>query len=82
MPRKQKFRPEISRVKLTIEQAVLTCSCYDVGEKQDFTQANHAQGSAQFICRMSPKGKGTVMYCGSAIFGSRRYRKGPGPTAS
>ena len=29
MPRKPKFRPVITRVKLNPEQAVLTCMCYD-----------------------------------------------------
>jgi len=29
--RKMKFRPEITRVKLNPEQAVLSCSCYDSG---------------------------------------------------
>lgn len=29
MPRKLKFNPEITRVKLNPEQAVLQCSCYD-----------------------------------------------------
>ena len=29
MPRKPKFRPEIRRVKLNPEQAVLLCDCYD-----------------------------------------------------
>ena len=28
MPKKPKFKPEISRIKLNVEQAVLTCSCY------------------------------------------------------
>jgi len=28
MPRKPKFKPEITRVKLNPEQAVLGCSCY------------------------------------------------------
>jgi hypothetical protein len=27
MPRKQKFRPEITRIKLNPEQAVLACNC-------------------------------------------------------
>jgi len=31
MPRKLKFRPRISRVKLNPEQAVLSCNCYDLG---------------------------------------------------
>jgi len=30
--RKMKFRPEITRVKLNPEQAVLTCSCYQGGK--------------------------------------------------
>jgi hypothetical protein len=29
MPKKPKFKPEITRVKLNPEQAVLTCACYD-----------------------------------------------------
>ena len=32
MPRKLKFRPKITRVKLNPEQAVLTCTCYDRGD--------------------------------------------------
>ena len=28
MPRKPKFRPEITRIRLNPEQAVLTCECY------------------------------------------------------
>jgi len=31
MSRKPKFRPEITRIKLNLEQAVLTCECYSVG---------------------------------------------------
>ena len=31
MPRKPKFRPVITRVKLNPEQAVLTCSCHSRG---------------------------------------------------
>ncbi len=31
MPRKPKFKPEITRVKLNPEQAVLSCSCYNAG---------------------------------------------------
>lgn len=35
MPRKPRFRPAITRVKLNPEQAVLLCSCYDVGSSGD-----------------------------------------------
>ena len=31
MSRKPKFRPEIRRIKLNPEQAVLLCNCYDSG---------------------------------------------------
>jgi len=31
MLNKVKFKPQITRVKLDIEQAVLTCNCYDTG---------------------------------------------------
>jgi hypothetical protein len=31
MPKKPKFRPEITRVKLNPEQAVLSCSCDTIG---------------------------------------------------
>ena len=37
MSKKPKFRPEITRVKLNPEQAVLTCACYDVSRRM--TQA-------------------------------------------
>lgn len=33
MPRKQKFKPSITRVKLNPEQAVLSCICYQTGLK-------------------------------------------------
>lgn len=31
MAKKPKFKPEITRVKLNPEQAVLSCGCYDTG---------------------------------------------------
>jgi len=34
MPRKPKFRPEIRRVKLNPEQAVLSCDCYGGGLRE------------------------------------------------
>ena len=33
MSRKPKFKPEITRVKLNPEQAVLTCDCWSANEK-------------------------------------------------
>lgn len=32
MPKKPKFKPQITRVKLNPEQAVLACECWDVGK--------------------------------------------------
>ena len=31
MARKQKFKPELYRIKLNPEQAILACTCYTVG---------------------------------------------------
>ncbi|MFH0732129.1 MAG: hypothetical protein V2A72_04295 [Candidatus Omnitrophota bacterium] len=31
MANKKKFKPQVTRVKLNPEQAVLGCSCYDIG---------------------------------------------------
>lgn len=33
MPRKPKFRPRISRIKLNPEQAVLVCTCWTTGTR-------------------------------------------------
>jgi len=33
MPKKFKFKPVITRIALNPEQAVLACTCYDVGSK-------------------------------------------------
>lgn len=47
MSRKPKFKPEITRVKLNPEQAVLNCNCWDTGYQ------NYIGGSgsgAQTVC--------------------------------
>lgn len=36
MPKKPKFKPIISRIKLNPEQAVLTCSCYSGVSGDDY----------------------------------------------
>jgi len=28
MPKKEKFKPQVNRIKLNVEQAVLACTCY------------------------------------------------------
>jgi len=33
MPRKRKFRPRITKIKLNPEQAVLTCTCFDAAQR-------------------------------------------------
>ena len=46
MSKKLKFKPEITRVKLDPEQAVLNCSCYDIGLQAVYT--SQAQGPSGF----------------------------------
>lgn len=46
MPRKPKFRPEIRRIKLNPEQAVLQCTCYSTGES-NFVGARYYLDYAQ-----------------------------------
>lgn len=36
MNKKEKFKPEITKVELNPEQAVLACSCYDNGTQAGF----------------------------------------------
>ncbi len=50
MSRKPKFKPEITRVKLNPEQAVLACSCYDRG------MASSASGTDTNYCRSNMRG--------------------------
>jgi len=54
MAKKPKFNPEITRIKLNPEQAVLACSCYNTGN-----QAGANISSQRFQCRISPS-KSTV----------------------
>lgn len=51
MLRKPKFKPEVTRIKLNPEQAVLTCLCWDVG-KIGIGRAGNEPG-AQFACYQS-----------------------------
>lgn len=58
MPRKPKFRPVITRVKLNPEQAVLACACYD---KSTLNQNSTNKAGTVYICTFSngsvpPKG--------------------------
>ena len=56
MPRKPKFKPEITRVKLNPEQAVLSCGCYSHGHR--VTGAVHGTGGfipmgPVYLCHVS-----------------------------
>ena len=42
MPKEPKFKPEITRIKLNPEQAVLTCNCYDDNTRWLVTSAMYA----------------------------------------
>jgi hypothetical protein len=42
MSRKPRFKPQITRVKLNPEQAVLSCNCYSVGTRYTGFTANAA----------------------------------------
>jgi hypothetical protein len=48
MSRKAKFKPEITRVKLNPEQAVLTCACYNEG----WAGAQASSKVLQYVCRV------------------------------
>lgn len=62
MPKKPKFKPEITQVKLNPEQAVLECACYDEGHGigGDGLRVNRPAGW-HFVCNgwpnFNPKGK-------------------------
>ncbi len=57
MPRKPKFRPVITRVKLNPEQAVLSCNCFRDGQMF----AAGAFKDIQFASRFSCAGKSGVV---------------------
>jgi len=48
MAKKAKFRPEIVKVKLDSEQAVLTCVCYDVGHYNSHSVGSTSIGYCYF----------------------------------
>lgn len=51
MPRRLKFKPEITRIKLNPEQAVLSCNCWDSGTLRGSSMAApQAGGSQGFGC--------------------------------
>ena len=57
MPRKPKFKPEIRRIKLNPEQAVLACGCYWQGHKHTGT-ASMGPNSGAHACGTSGRAAG------------------------
>ena len=58
MPKKLKFKPEITRIKLNPEQAVLSCTCYDTGYQATVSGSVLANGDADYACN----GKGYLWH--------------------
>jgi len=58
MPRKPKFRPRITRVKLNPEQAVLACQCYDGFATNAWAVGEHGTpiGPIPYVCKMYTRG--------------------------
>ena len=66
MSKKPKFKPEITRIKLNPEQAVLTCICWQFGSA--FAVSWHATSPAEgTLCTWGvPKGETTGRECKTA----------------
>jgi hypothetical protein len=69
MPKKQKFKPEITRVKLNPEQAVLSCSCYSNG--MVFSNFIYRPNTLTTICGPGVFGKNVQTAYVCSISGSR-----------
>ena len=58
---KPKFKPEITRIKLNPEQAVLACQCYSTRR-----YASQASTSRSGVCVLTPSKSATASYCRGA----------------
>jgi hypothetical protein len=58
MSRRPKFKPEIRRIKLNPEQAVLACSCYANGHRYSGTSLN---GPNMGVVACGPGGRADFM---------------------
>ena len=56
MKRKPKFKPEICRVKLNQEQAVLSCVCYDQGFQENLVSNSNRSSSTYRGCGLNTDG--------------------------
>ncbi|MFH1191660.1 MAG: hypothetical protein V1670_05645 [Candidatus Omnitrophota bacterium] len=80
MPKKPKFKPVITRVKLNPEQAVLSCTCYqDGGRTLPAGGGGWHRGGVSWFCGIGGnRGSGTSQYkyvgiggaCGESVAGS------------
>ena len=50
MPQKTKFKPEITRINLDPEQAVLSCTCYSAGYYNTTSGTDRAGGVKHYVC--------------------------------
>ncbi|MEW6170019.1 MAG: hypothetical protein AB1472_00415 [Candidatus Omnitrophota bacterium] len=59
MPTKPKFEPEITRIKLNPEQAVITCNCITTGYgtltgRKSYSYCGTSKGDLSFSCSKTP----------------------------
>jgi hypothetical protein len=81
MSRKPKFRPEITRVKLNPEQAVLSCVCYNADGYTTWHGFSHGHGLERNVC--SGRGFFFSSYGGSMAGGhSPMFKWNAGATRS
>jgi len=80
MPKKLKFKPEITRIKLNPEQAVLSCACYNTGNDYRESGTDQADGSSNSCC--NGKSIATHWPCRAGGTGTSRSVRVSGSTSS
>lgn len=63
MAEKIKFKPEITRIRLNPEQAVIACSCYNAGQVAGLTTCL----KTSTVCDGESKVTRSAKYSGSAV---------------
>jgi len=82
MPRKPKFRPLITRIKLNPEQAVLACNCYDTSVSYGMPNIHSMWGTGtRDICGNLKVRPGAVVVC-SILGTGHGLNYQPGPSAA
>jgi len=79
MSRKPKFKPEIKRIKLNPEQAVLACQCFNTGGHWAVGHNNLA-GASQGHCNPNQRQHPSFHRCGGA--GGHTHTASAGATSS